>query len=159
MVLGKAFNSRLSLYSLDEGTAVKTSLGSWGILLQNKYHYGQAWMFFPSSWCLPKNSPLLVSGNNLFQPSASSYSENDIFQQPFTESIMSLQEAGILRKFYYDELNPPVYVPLPRYKIDQPIDLTMMITPFMFVSAMLLLSLLTFAIEYCIGPRHQVKVP
>ena len=74
------------------------------------------------------------------------------------ESIMSLQEAGILRKFYYDELNPPVYVPLPRYKFDQPIDLTMIITPFVFVSAMLLLSLLTFTIEYCIGPRHQVKV-
>ena len=82
-----------------------------------------------------------------------------MFQQPFTESIMSLQEAGILRKFYYDELNPPVYVPLPIYKIDQPIDLTMMITPFVFVFVMLLLSLHAFAIEYCIGPRHQVKVP
>ena len=116
-------------------------------------------MFFPSSWCLPKNSPLMVSGKNLFMLSASSISENNIFQQPFTESIMNLQEAGILRKFHYDELNPPVYVPLPRYKIDQPIDLTMMITPFVFVSVMLLLSLLTFAIEYCIGPRHRVKVP
>ena len=72
---------------------------------------------------------------------------------------MSLQEAGILRKFYYDELNPPVYVPLPRYKIDQPIDLTMMMTPFMFGSAMLLLSLLTFTIEYYFGPRFQVKIP
>ena len=159
MVLGRKVNSSISYYSLDEGTAVKTSLGSWGILLQNKYHYGQAWMFFPSSWCLPKNSPLMVSGKNLFMLSASSISENNIFQQPFTESIMNLQEAGILRKFYYDELNPPIYVPLPRYKIDQPIDLTMMITPFVFVSVMLLLSLLTFAIEYCIGPRHRVKVP
>ena len=74
-------------------------------------------------------------------------------------SIMTLQEAGILRKFYYDELNAPVYEPLPRFKINQPIDINMMITAFMFMTVMLLLSLLTFIIEYCIGQRLQVNVP
>ena len=45
------------------------------------------------------------------------------FQEPFTRDIMSLQETGMLRKFFYDTLNPPVYVPLPRYKIEAPIGM------------------------------------
>ena len=64
---------------------------------------------------------------------------------------MSLQEAGILKKIYHDELNPPVHVPLPRYKFDQPIDLTMMITPFIFLSVGLFIALLTFLGEYYSG--------
>ena len=71
---------------------------------------------------------------------------------------MILQEAGILKKFYYDELNAPVHVPLPRYKIDQPIDLTMMITPFIFISVSLFLALLAFIGEYCGGRGKHVKV-
>ena len=62
---------------------------------------------------------------------------------------MILQEAGILKKFYYDELNPPVHVPLPRYKFDQPIDLTMMTSSFIFLSVGLSLGILAFIGEYC----------
>ena len=64
---------------------------------------------------------------------------------------MILQEAGILKKFYYDELSPPVHVPLPRYKFYQPIDLSMMLTPLIFMAAGLFLALLTFIGEYCRG--------
>ena len=71
---------------------------------------------------------------------------------------MILQEAGILKKFYYEALNAPIHVPLPRYKIDQPIDLTMMITPFIFISVSLFLALLAFIGEYCGGRGKQVKV-
>ena len=34
---------------------------------------------------------------------------------------MALQDFGILKKFYYDTLNPPLYIPLPKYKNEQPI--------------------------------------
>ena len=79
------------------------------------------------------------------------------FQQPLSKSIMILQEAGILKKFYSDELSPPVNVPLPRYKFDQPIDLSMMLTPLIFMAAGLFLALLTFIGEYCRGGK-QVTV-
>ena len=71
---------------------------------------------------------------------------------------MILQEAGILKKFYYDELNPPPYVPLPRYKFDEAIDMTMMSTPLIFLSIGLFLALLTFIGEYCRGGGKQLKV-
>ena len=82
----------------------------------------------------------------------------DFFQQPVSKSIMILQEAGILKKFYSDELSPPVKVPLPRYKFDQPIDLSMMLTPLIFMAAGLFLALLTFIGEYCRGGGKQVTV-
>ena len=64
---------------------------------------------------------------------------------------MSLQEAGILRKFYYDELNPPPYVPLPRYwSGEKPIDMEMMITPLIFMGVSLFLSLVAFIGEHLV---------
>ena len=72
-------------------------------------------------------------------------------------SIMILQEAGILKKIYVDLLNPPVYVPLPRYKFDQPLDMTMMITPLIFLSLGLFLAILTFIGEYCRGATDSLR--
>ena len=43
-----------------EGNGVMTLLDAHGILMRNNFTYGQMWMYFLSSWCLPKNSPLLV---------------------------------------------------------------------------------------------------
>ena len=71
---------------------------------------------------------------------------------------MLLQEAGLLKKIYNDQLNPPVRVPLPRYKIDQPIDMTMMMTAFILMSIGLCFALLAFIKEYCGGRGTQVKV-
>ena len=72
---------------------------------------------------------------------------------------MSLQEAGILRKFYYDELNPPAYVPLPRYwSGEKPIDMEMMTTPLIFMGITFFLSILAFIGEYCVGIGKRAKV-
>ena len=71
---------------------------------------------------------------------------------------MSLQEAGILKKIYNDQLNQPVHVPLPRYKIDEPIDLTMMMTAFILMSFGCIMALLAFIREYYGGRGTQIKV-
>ena len=34
---------------------------------------------------------------------------------------MALQDSGILKKFFYDTLNAPPYIPQPKYKEGEPI--------------------------------------
>ena len=60
---------------------------------------------------------------------------------------MWLQDSGILKKFVHDELRAPVPIPLPKFKVNQPLNISQLATAFFFAIFGIVASTLAFLAE------------
>ena len=65
--------------------------------------------------------------------------------------IMWLQDTGILKKLYEDELNAPWKIPLPQVKIEEAITISQLATAFMLAVLGISVSIIIFLIEVFVG--------
>ena len=66
----------------------------------------------------------------------------------FQNTMLWLRDSGIHNKLYEDALNAPAIVPLPKVRIDQPLNISQLGTAFMVVAGGLVLGILAFLMEY-----------
>ena len=69
---------------------------------------------------------------------------------------MRLQDTGILKKLYNDELNAPRKIPLPQVKVEQAITMSQLATAFMLAALGTTVSIIICLIEVFVG-RGQNK--
>ena len=111
----------------------------------------------PSSYILPKGSPLQVCYYVIFLIFYTSLCGHITLQDIFKPTIMWLQDTGILIKLKDDQLIAPNPIPRPKVKFNQPLSIFQLATAFLLMAAGMLISMSVFFIELLNRPNVKAK--
>ena len=117
----------------------------------NKVHPSkEAVMSFWTSYIVPRGSPL-QENNTLFNTKFQVFTYLPAFQSAFGDVIMWLRDTGILEKLKYDIVRPPLSIPYPKVRRDQPLIMSQLGIVVIVLAAGLSLSLPVFFCELVKG--------
>ena len=110
----------------------------------------------PSSYIMPKGSPLEVRSNLGAEFTFDNIKAHlqDLFEGP----IMWLQNTGLLDKFFIEVLNPPPQIPLKKIRFNEALNVKQLATAAIIMLVGIVLSSLLFMGELCYGPPKVTKV-
>ena len=123
----------------------------------NDYHCGDDLTVVPSSFILPKGSPLQV-----YQSLSASFKQTNTHSFLFCQDILKLdilwlQDTGILKKIKSDELNAPNHVPQPKLKINQALSILQLATVFFWLVSGIVISIVVFLLEVLCGKKAKAE--
>ena len=120
-------------------------------MLINKAHPSkETVMYVPTSFIVPRGSPLQDS-NTLYITKIPHSDLSPSFQSAFRNDIMWLHDMGILEKLKYDIMRPPISIPYPKVRRDEPLILSQLGIVIIILAAGLCLSLPVFFCELMKG--------
>ena len=83
------------------------------------------------------------------------FNESCITKVKFTNAIMWLRDTGILEKVRYDVMNPPVPIPDPVVRHNQPLILRQLGIIMIILVVGLLIGTIVFFVELCIRSKSR----
>ena len=116
------------------------------------YHVKEHYKTIPSSYVVPKGSPLQVRKvESTFHKCLKIF----YFQNLLNNSTQWLRDTGVLAKLTDDELNAPVPIPDPKLRIDQPISIKELGIAFAGYSVGMALALFYIIWELCTNRKSR----